>query len=264
MLLNKNISPIKIATESAHKSQGLYHTFIQLDYNQPVTKPVDENNHASNRTDSLELQAKSLLNVWLNQRCSFLIQSEIFRFAGITSGSTQAKIKKYLLRKQLVREHKLLKGKSYLCILEPLVSAFKFISATRPKTPSKGGYLHSFVVYHLCEWAKMHGYLYDIEFMLTNGKAVDVLLRSTVETIMCEVAISKPFSKEIRNCNNNLNSELSPSEIWVIATDNKSKGQIEELIKKEKSLDTQTIKTKLAGEFIEYSSATQTSGGKRK
>lgn len=263
MLLNKNIPITKIKWESSTRSQAFYQKFTRLEYTPSEKSSTIERpqiHTQKSKSSNIEIQAKALLNVWLNQKCPFMIQSEIFQSAGIKSGSAQITIKKFLLRQNLIKEHKIQMGKSYVCILEPLKAAYENIGITQPSTASKGGYLHSLIVHNIMQWANKHGYMADTEFMLSNGKAVDVLLRSTIEIIMCEVAISKPFSKEITNCLKDVASEIKPTAIWIIAQNKKSKIEIDRLLESEISLSLKEIAiiTKLAGEFLNYSSPSKT------
>lgn len=95
---------------------------------------------------------------------------------------------------------------------------------------SKGGYLHQFCVYRIKERALRQGFTADVEFMLSNCKAVDVVLRKDEEVLFVEVAMSDPMEKEISNIAKDLASELTPNQVIVAVKDTRMKKTLESLI----------------------------------
>jgi len=219
-------------------------------------KPVD--NHASpmpsprRETKPKEDKAKRVLHVWLNLANPFLTQGNIFTKADIKSASTQSSIKKVLLRRGLILEHKVQLGKNYTCIWEPTEKAYETVDRAKPRLKSKGGYLHQFIAHHICSWAKKHGYRADIEFMLSNNKAVDLVLRASNEVIFVEIAVSPPLEKEIVNVVKDFASELIPTGLVMVVTDSKTREKLEQLMDSDKRVVQyrENIRMELAGKFI--------------
>jgi hypothetical protein len=193
-----------------------------------------------------------ILSIWLNLPNVFLTQGEIFEKAGISSGSTQAKIKKELLRNNLIIDHKVQCGKTYSSIWEPTEKAYEVIGKQKPKYKSKGGYLHQFLAHRIKNWGQENGLLADIEFRLSNNKAVDLVFRKGKEVFFVEVAVSPPLEKEINNLIKDLKTDLQPNKVVVAAIDNKTKRGLEELIESSRRLEDRhgIVKVVLAGDFL--------------
>jgi hypothetical protein len=193
-----------------------------------------------------------LLQVWLNLPHPFLTQGEIFKKVGISSGSKQAKIKKELIRRLLIIEQKIQKAKTYFSIWEPADKAYEIINKSRPTHRSKGGYLHAFLTHRIKKWGESHGYEVKIEFMLSNNKAVDLVLKNEQQLVFVEVAISRPFEKEIRNIIKDFATELIPDRLAIAAKDSKTRKKIQNLVDNNDSLDAYRNKIDiiLAGDLI--------------
>lgn len=205
---------------------------------QPTVKPTDA--------------VKPLLSIWLNLKSPFFTQGELFRKAGVTSGSKQAKLKKICIREGLIREHKIQVGKTYTSIWEPTKKAYELTGIKKPKHKSKGGYLHQFIAYRIKEWGLKKGYSVDVEYMLSNNKLVDLYLRKKNESVFVEIAVSPPLEKELGNYIKDLKPEPLPDRLVAIAPDRKVKSEIEKLLGKESRLAgfKDKIDVKLAGEYL--------------
>jgi hypothetical protein len=197
-------------------------------------------------------QCQRYLIRWLSQPKPFYIQKETYTLADVTSGSTQAKLKRELLKKGYVIEHTLQAGKSRLVIPEPTDKAYTVADCSKPRHKSKGGYLHQFCAYHIEQWAKKHGYMVDVEFLLDNGKAVDLLLRQDSSFVFVEIAISEPIEKEISNIQKDLQGGLDPEKIIMAVKDKKVMKKLDTLIQKEICTDGSRfdIEVVYAGNFI--------------
>lgn len=221
------------------------------------TKPASDNTDSQEKYHSPERPTSKsnnavlqLIKVWLNLKEPFITQGQLFEKAGIKSGSTQIKFKKILLKEALIKEHRLQIGKTYASIWEPMQKAYELIDIIKPAFKSKGGYLHQFITYHIKNWAVSRGYSVDIEFFLSNGKAVDLILRKD-DTIFIEIGISS-LKKEPENLVKDISTDLLPDWIWLVVIDSKSKTKIEELTMSDSRLidyrDKFTVK--LAGDFL--------------
>jgi hypothetical protein len=117
---------------------------------------------------------------------------------------------------------------------------------------SKGGYLHQFCVYRIKERALRQGFTADVEFMLSNGKAVDLVLRREGEILFIEAATSEPMEKEVRNLVNNVTIELTPNQLIVAVKDTKMKRSLESLIAGSEELKMHLTKIRVvyAGDLI--------------
>jgi len=117
---------------------------------------------------------------------------------------------------------------------------------------SKGRYLHQFCVYRIKERALRQGFTADVEFMLSNGKAVDLVLRREGEILFIEAATSEPMEKEVRNLVNNVTIELTPNQLIVAVKDTKMKRSLESLIAGSEELKMHLTKIRVvyAGDLI--------------
>ncbi len=197
-------------------------------------------------------QVKPVLQIWLNLPAPFLTQGEIYHKAGITSGSAQARIKKIALRLGMIKEYKLQVGRTYASIWEPLDKAYELAGVEKPRLKSKGGYLHQFIAYHLRLWAQSQGYKAEIESVLPNGKAVDLVLRDTNEVVFIEIAVSPPLEKELSNVLKDFSSDLTPSGLIMVVTDGKARKKLEKLIASDERVAPyrDRIEVELAGKFL--------------
>ena len=201
--------------------------------------------------------AKALLAIRLGLHDPSLCQGELFRKAGIRSGSTQGMIKRYSVAQGLIREHRLPVGKTHISVWEPLDKAYELCGLQKRALHSKGGFLHQFICHHLKHWAIQHGYSADVEFMLSNGKAVDLILRKGDEIIFVEIAISPPLAKELENCVKDLCTDFQPDKLVILARDKKDKIKLESLVSGDDQIAPycDKVQVSLAGNFI-------TTGGK--
>src|SRR5690606_27324095 len=113
-----------------------------LNYEMRLTS---SSNQESKSTDFKNTDLESclpVLRVWLSLQCPFLTQGEIFEKAGIRSGSTQARIKRAMLRQSLIIEHKLQVGKTFASVWEPTTKCYEDAGISQSRHKSKGGYLH--------------------------------------------------------------------------------------------------------------------------
>ncbi|MEZ5359680.1 MAG: DUF87 domain-containing protein [Candidatus Zixiibacteriota bacterium] len=206
---------------------------------------------ATSRPDQL-MDVKSILSIWLNLPTPFLTQGEIFKKAGIVSGSKQATTKRKAIREKLIIEHRLQVKKTYSIIWEPTEKAYHTIGKQKPTLKSKGGYLHKFIAYRVLQWAKNNYYIAKTEFMLSNGKSVDLVLTKGSEVIFVEIAVSSPLEKEMINIEKDFSTEYLPTTFTLLAVNGKAKRRLEELIAKHKLNDeiTKGLKVRLAGEYL--------------
>jgi len=187
-----------------------------------------------------------ILQVWLNLKKPFLLQGNIFEKTGITSGSAQAKIKKTLKQHHLIVEHKLQVGKTYASVWEPTSKAYELIQIPKPSFNSKGGYLHQFIAYHISHWAPSKGYLVEVESQLSNGKAVDLILRKDNKLVFIEIGISEPLEKEISNIIKDFNIDCPPDRLVIVAKDRKSWRKLQQLINCDDRLKSMQDKVEIA------------------
>lgn len=226
------------------------------DHNQRAIKPTTKTNSALYKSQPQTDQTaavKPLLSIWLNLPYPFLTQGELFLRAGIMSGSKQSSIKNQLVTQGFVIEHRLQIGKTFATILEPTGKAFDLIGNAKPSFHSKGGYLHQFIAHRVCEWAIAKNLNPKVEFMLSNGKAVDVAWQQSDNGwVFGEIVVSKPWSKEALNLDKDVSSDLRPTKILVLAVDSKVKAELSELFSSEPQLAEcmNCIEVRLAGEFM--------------
>jgi hypothetical protein len=80
-------------------------------------------------SSAIPRDAEKLIKLWLNLPHPFHHQGELFRLAGITSGSKQSTIKRALLSHGLIREHTLQVGKGNISVWEPREKAYGLAGA---------------------------------------------------------------------------------------------------------------------------------------
>jgi len=92
----------------------------------------------------------------------------------------------------------------------------------------------------------------EIEYMLDNGKAVDLILREENKVTFFEIAITRPLEKEISNIIKDFSSSLIPDQLIIAVIDGKMKKQLEQLILNDGRIKDyrDKIKIKLAGNII--------------
>lgn len=206
------------------------------------------------KTQALEPLSEVLpvLRIWLSLPHPFYTQGEIFKKAGVTSGSKQSRMKKTLIRQRLITEHRLQTGRTKAIVWEPTEKAYNAVGLPQPKFPSKGGYLHQFGVHQVVQWGRQNNYLAEIEYLLPNKKSVDVVLKKEKEVSLVEVGISRPIDKEIHNIVKDLSSGIAPDKILMAVKDGKTKKKIEELIRADEYLSNcgVNIEVTLIGDFI--------------
>lgn len=195
---------------------------------------------------------RSVLSIWLNLPHPFLTQGEIFKRAGIESGSSQSSIKHQLVAQGFVVEYRLQVGKTFAIVLEPTDKAFGLVGISKPSYHSKGGYLHQFVAHRVAEWAKVKGLQPEIEFMLSNGKAVDVMWQIDNSWTFLEIAVSKPLTKELSNYAKDFQGGLIPEKLVVICIDSRDQSELKTLVESDSSLDGVRVRIefRLAGDFL--------------
>jgi hypothetical protein len=209
---------------------------------------------ASNKSQPLSKAVKtahSIVRIWLNLKHPFLIQSQIYEKGGIDSGSLQAQIKKYLIREEMIIEHKIQYSKTYVIIWEPTDKAYKLAGIDKPQFKSKGGYLHQFIAHHIQAWAIANDYSVEIEYYLSNNKAVDLVVRKSNEVIFIEIGLTN-LKKELENIVKDMATTLIPDKIVLVVINNKEKAILENLVNNDNRLSDylDKIEIKLAGEFL--------------
>lgn len=274
MLLNKSIPILLIELRSAEQAKSFYERQLFLESPQltandkarsaetsssgaasPTSTGIRTsqtfNRNKTTNSNSLNM-VMPVLRSWLSHATPFLTQGEIFRISGIRSGSKQAKIKKRLLAEALISEHRLQRGKSYLVVWEPSQRAYELAGISSPTLSSKGGWMHKFAAFHISHWACAQGYKPETEFLLSSGKAVDLVLRKGSEIVFIEIAISKPLSKELRNIILDLQTNLKPDRIIIAVVDSKARTSMERILSSEGFSDSQSpeIKIQLIGSFV--------------
>lgn len=269
-MLSKDIPIFALALLSAQRSDQLYVEVKALEKPQSadqrhsrksdvaLTEQADEmtaSDHSVKQRRTVTETFKSLaavIKVWLNLASPFLFQGAIFRRAGITSGSAQAKLKKAALKLGLIIEHKLQFSKTMMSVWEPKEKAYQMAGIPRPQYRSKGGYLHQFMAHHVKQWAVKSGYKVEIEFVLANGKAVDLMLCKGDELIFIEIAISPPLEKEIMNIVKDCDTDLKPDQLRVLVKDRKTLKKLDQMITSDNRLAKyrEKIQLELAGEYV--------------
>ena len=253
-MLSKSIPFYQIELNSALMTKDIYEDQPLL--NAPSSNISQATNisskYATNnrcKSDNTEL---SVLRIWLSYPNPFLIQNEIFNICGIKSGSKMSKIKKILLKSEFIIDHKIQIQKAQALVWEPTQKAFDEIGIPKPKYHSKGGYLHQFLAYRISELAGEKGYNVEIESLLSNNKAVDIIMRKENQVIFVEIAISQPFEKEISNILKDLESNALPNKIILAVQNSKMRSKLDNLISQNTQLDQyrKIIKTELAGNLI--------------
>ena len=263
MLLKKNVPMSFIEFLSEERSSRLYVQHKALGCSNPGTSddPVQMHAEAVAQTidngttpkpSELNPELKRFLRIFLSLKDPFHCQGDLFRIAGITSGSAQARMKRELIRNGMVREHKLQARRGFLSIPEPTERAYNAVGIEKPQYPSKGGWLHQFCNSHVRATATADGYSVDTEFMLTNGKSVDQVHRKPSELIFVEIAMSYPMEKEITNVVKDFATDLQPDQLVVAVKDGKMKGTLEQLIEKEETVQAvrDRVKVVLSGNFV--------------
>jgi len=277
VLLNKNVPRIQIDLLSRLRSEQLYlgtgalpsppqmSTQPDAETVLPVEPDPTEKPSAGSRAPKPPRAKQGIINTeaqessdlrrfvaaWLGQE-PFLTQGAIFQRLGITSGSAQSKIKHELGARNLLVDHKLRVGKCVVSVWEATDAAFDLVGFERPTYHSKGGYLHQFVAYHMAQCAKQNGFSAEIEFFLTNGKSVDVVLRREREVHFVEIAMSDPMEKEISNIIKDLETDLQPDKLIVAARDRGMKVTLQRMISSDERLKDHRHKLEivLAGDFV--------------
>jgi hypothetical protein len=237
--INQNSKTDKTAKESSYQNK---------DEKESNNSNFERTDKASNKSSDLE----SLISIWLNLPKPFLIQKQIMEKAEVKSGSKQIQLKNNAVREGLIIIHKLQKGRTYTSVWEPTDLAYESIDLNKPSYSSKGGYLHQFIAHHVTLWAKKNGLKAQIEFLLSNGKAIDVMIKNTSTMTFFEIVVSKPYEKELNNIEKDLATVLQPDKLIFLVTDNKVKQIFSKMLntsdiyEKHKSI----IEIKLAGDFI--------------
>lgn len=257
-MLNKNIPMHLIAIESKLRSEKLYKRQLAL----PEGKSTQniEKSKAANISSSIGSAASKnqnesikVLKSWLSNNIIWYTQSEILNRAGIVSGSTGARIKRFLITNRYIIEHSIQKAKTKLSVWEPIEKAFEVTGNIKPRPRSKGGgYLHDFCSFHLKEYGKAHDYTVDVEHYLSNGKSVDLVYRNPDRIIFIEIAITPPLEKEISNIIKDFSTDFIPDELMIACKDGKMKNALQTLINEDSKIGPyrNKIKVILAGDYI--------------
>ena len=99
-----------------------------------------------------------------------------------------------------------------------------------------------------------------MESFLSNGKAVDLVLRKDGEVTFVEIAISPPLEKEIKNIIKDLQGHPPPDRLVLVARDGKSKTKLMQLVEADDKLEPlrQKIEITLAGSFFKANRTDET------
>jgi len=273
-LLNKN-TPIHIIKKlSKDRSQRFYLNGIPLptlshandnDINNPdPSDSIPESEIASDaqsnhshvqkpkKKSMKQSEAERVLRLQLSCETPFLTREEILSMAGISSGSKTLNIQKHLAGEGLILLHRLPVGKTIRLIWEPTSKAYNLYNIDHPDFESKGGYLHQFICHRIKKNLESKGYDVQVEYFLSNGKAVDLIFRKSDKIGFIEIATSQPINKEISNFIKDLETDLKPD--WLISAvkDGDMKRSLEKLISKYSDLTglQNNINFVLAGNLI--------------
>ena len=279
MLLNKNLPPALIEALSEERSKRFYPEMTLLPNVDSKASASDANDHSNPMEASQEPntpeededgtlhrrkgkkkaspaandRAIRVLRRMLSSKQLCGIQGRILEDAGIESGSAQSQIKKILQREELIIVHALQSGKGRLLVWEPTDKAFTELGIAKPKCHSKGGrgLLHQFCVWHVKRYLKGSGYEVTVEYMLANGKAVDVVGTKKGKVIFVEVGLSDS-KLEIINIEKDLAGGMSPNLILMAVKDTSMKETLEKLIAATDTLSAyrDRLRVGYAGSFI--------------
>lgn len=256
-LFQETISTNPVQTEMPYGASTNYAKPNKSTQPPPLTKrgdnkPAEATKATSEKSKDCSEPSHRLLQVWLNLDNPFLTQGELFEKLEINSGSKQAKVKKQLIQQNLIVDHKLQAGKTFVSVWEPTDKAYELVGIQKPRHRSKGGYLHQFIAHRIKEWAEKQGYKVDVEFFLDNNKAVDLALRKPNELVFVEIAVSPPLEKEVANILKDMSTELVPDRLLMVATDGKAKKELAQLVQGENQLDCvrNKIEISLAGAYL--------------
>ncbi len=279
MLLNKNLPPALIDHLSEERSKRFYSEVTLLpnaDSNASASEGDDQSNlmeasqepsapeengdgilhkHKGKKTASpaADDRAIGVLRRMLSSEQVCGVQGKILEDAGIESGSAQSQIKKILVRGELIVVHALQSGRGRVLVWEPTDKAFDKLSIAKPKYHSKGGrgLLHQFCVWHVKRTLKDKGYEVTAEYMLSNGKAVDVVGINQGRVVFVEVGLSDS-ALELINIEKDSAGGMSPNLIQMAVKNTNMKEKLEELIAATDTLSTYRDRLEVcyAGSFI--------------
>jgi hypothetical protein len=239
--LHPEIKSNKNKTTRNKKSKAPIHNFGENDSVQ--IKVADNsfiNDDAPVKSSSLKdikKTAMRLVMFWLNVTQRFIPQTELFKKAGVTSGSLQSRITHTALTLGLIIRHPLQKGKSILMFWEPTDKAWQLAGIPKPQQKGNGKYIHQYLAGIIAAEAKRKGYQVEIESFQQNNKAIDLVLRKGDEQIWVEIAVSEPLIKEINNSTRNFESGIVPSKFFIACLNSKMKNKMLELINNESEIE---------------------------
>ena len=182
---------------------------------EPIDASVDRKNHPSDRHEQEEAIAN---NQGLNRDELRLLHDAVcYPYEGVSerysrlgiSASRGDKLKKNLVRRKLVLEHKAkLSGRGGATTLLQLTeSAYELLKVDMPKEHGIGNFLHRFFQHVLMLKLESWG-VCEIEAKLPNGKLIDILVTSpggTLVGVEIEMLVCKHVLTNIeRDLQNNL------------------------------------------------------------
>lgn len=250
-LLNKKTPIFTINFESKQRSKNMYENCMLLPDNQiyePEEKSTDSN---STKNSKLYIETLRVIQTQVLAAENALIQNELFKAAKITSCSKQSKIKKFAINEQLIKQHVIQIGKTTACVWEPLQKAYETLNLPVIKFPSKGNFLHRFCCIKIQTYFKKLGYRSQIEYFLSNNKAIDLFLENDNESIFVEIANTKIESEQ--NILDDLSTPLISSKLIICCKDSKLRNAQIKSINSNRKLDEfrDKISVRLSGEFIQ-------------
>lgn len=185
---------------------------------------------------------------------SFLFRREAAALAGVKGVGTVLKAERALIEGGLIKRYTLPLHRTDKCLWEILPPGYNSLQMTQPNWESKGEYLHKFCAHRIAATYKKSGYVTDIEHKRSDGKLVDLKVKSLDHDLFIEICASKPLEKEISNIELDLRTPPFPDELLIAITDRAMRKPLERLIEKRLSnyrLPSQ-VRVVLAGDLIDH------------
>lgn len=250
-MLNKKTPIFTINFESKLRSKNMYENYELLPDNHIYDNEEVSTDSYSTKLSKLYMEAMRVIQTQILAGENPLIQSELFKAAKITSCSKQSKIKKFAINETLIKQHIIQIGKTFASVWEPLRKAYEVLNLPVIKYPSKGNFLHRFCCFNIQTHFKKLGYRAQIEYFLSNNKAIDLLLENDEEILFIEIANTKIESEQ--NILDDLTTPLIPSRLIICCKDSKLRNAQIRSINSNKKLDDfrEKISVCLSGKFIQ-------------
>jgi len=217
-------------------------------------KPVHQKSIKESKKDEIKNRYLKPLILMLSKEHPFIPQTDLFKEAGITSGSMQIKYKNYYVTNSIAIIHEFQRKRGKIHFLEITKVGYNIIGTTPLTFSGKGGYPHSAGSKHAESWGVKEGYKVLKEWLLSNGKAVDLFLSKESTNIFIEIAITKIES--VDNIIEDFTSNLVPDKLIIACKDSKIKKAQEKLISSDERLSAYRSKIDIcyAGDFVQLNS----------